>query len=72
MSTLIGSVTAWRRRRLVFRKDTLAYIAAEFNRYNRTPKIRVEGETLRLRRFNGVFDADNPLPLLQFLKKIMT
>ena len=62
-------VTAWRQRRLVFRKDTLADIAAEFNRYNRTPKIRVEGEALRLRRFNGVFDADDPMSLLQFLKE---
>jgi len=65
----VVDATAWRQRRLVFRKDSLAYIAAEFNRYNRAPQIRVEGEALGARQFNGVFDADDPQSLLLFLKE---
>jgi len=59
--------SAWQQRRLVFRKHTLAEIAAEFNRYNRTPQIRVEGDSLRATRFSGVFDADDPETLLGYL-----
>lgn len=59
---------AWRARRLMFPGTPIAEIAAEFNRYNRT-QIRVEGETLRNRRMSGVFDADDPSPLIRFLEK---
>jgi transmembrane sensor len=57
---------AWRERRLVFPGDSIADIAEEFNRYNHVP-IRVEGDTIRQRRMSGVFDADDPVPLLRFL-----
>lgn len=58
---------AWRQRRLMFRSDTLSDIAAEFNRYNRAPRIRVEDESVGNRRFSGVFDADDPESLVQVL-----
>jgi transmembrane sensor len=58
---------AWRERTLIFEKSTLAEIATEFNRYNRTPKIRVEGEALRARRYSVVSDADDPQSLLDYL-----
>jgi transmembrane sensor len=58
---------AWRQRRLVFRDDRLADVAAEFNRYNRAPQIRVEGAAAMERRLTGVFDADAPESLLRFL-----
>ncbi len=61
-------VNAWQQRRLIFRKNTLAEIAAEFNRYNRKPQLRVEGEALQAKRFSGVFDADDPESLLMYLK----
>jgi transmembrane sensor len=64
----IAEATAWQQRRLVFRKQTLANMALEFNRYNREIQIRVEGDTLRARRFNGVFDADDPDSLVRFLE----
>lgn len=54
------SATAWRQRRLIFQADTLEHIAAEFNRYNRTPQVRIEGNAIRQMRFTGVFDADDP------------
>lgn len=64
----IGQVTAWRQRRLVFEEDTLADIAAEFNRYNRSPRIRLEGAA-GARRYAAVFDADDPESLLEFLRR---
>jgi transmembrane sensor len=63
----VEKVTAWRHRRLVFRTDTLADIVAEFNRYNRSPQIRLEDPALAGRRFSGVFDADDPESLAQVL-----
>ena len=52
--------------RLTFHDDTLADIAAEFNRYNPTP-IVVEGDAVRLQRYSGVFDATDANSFLQFL-----
>jgi transmembrane sensor len=58
---------AWRQRRLVFHDDALADIAAEFNRYNKAPQIRVEGSWAADQRFAGTFDADAPEALLAAL-----
>lgn len=61
-------VSAWQQRRLVFRNNTLAEIADEFARYNRSPQIRVEGDELRGQRIPvAVFDADDPESLIVFL-----
>ncbi len=65
----IKQVTAWRERRLVFDRESLEDIAAEFNRYNREPQIRIEGEAIRKRQYIAVFDADDPESLLKFLAK---
>ena len=64
----VADATAWRQRRLVFRKQTLADMALEFNRYNRAPQLRIDGEALQARQFNGVFDADDPESLIRFLE----
>ncbi|MBL8265271.1 FecR family protein [Steroidobacter sp.] len=61
-------VAAWRQHRLVFQNDTLDDIAAEFNRYNRRPKIRILDEHAGARRFAATFDADAPESLLQILQ----
>lgn len=58
---------AWRQRRLIFRDDTLLDIANEFNRYNRSLRIRVEGELAQRQRFAGTFDADEPEALVAAL-----
>lgn len=63
----VADVSAWQQRRLVFANNTLAEIAEEFARFNRTPHLRIEGEALRARRFSGVFDADAPEALLVYL-----
>lgn len=61
-------VAAWRQHRLVFQNDTLDDIAAEFNRYNRRPKIRIQDANAGARRFAATFDADSPESLLQILQ----
>jgi transmembrane sensor len=63
----VSSVAAWRERRLVFRGETLAEIALEFNRYTER-RIQVEGEAARNLRLAGTFDADDPESLISFLK----
>lgn len=61
--------TAWRERRLWLEHETLQSIITEFNRYNRRPKIRVEGSALRGLRFNGVLDVDSPESFLMCLTR---
>jgi transmembrane sensor len=56
----VASVGMWQQRRLVFIDARLEDIVKEFERYNRSPRIRVEGDALKDRRFSGVFDADYP------------
>lgn len=64
----VVEMNAWQQRRLIFRKNTLLEIADEFNRYNKSPQIRVTGDELQARKFSGVFDADDPESLLMYLK----
>jgi transmembrane sensor len=66
--TSMAEVTAWQERRLVFHDDSLRDIAAEFNRYNRVPKIQVEGEQAQQHRFAGTFDANAPDALVLALR----
>lgn len=63
-----SDVSAWQQRRLVFTESTLEEIAEEFQRYNRTPRIRIVDEDLRMQRISGVFDADYPEALLLYLE----
>lgn len=63
----VSEISAWRQRRLVFRDRPLGEIVEEFHRYNAKPRLIVEGAELRERRFNGVFDADEPETLLAYL-----
>lgn len=62
----IADATAWWQRRLIYRKETLAHIAEDFNRYNRR-HIRLEGDEVMQRAYTGVFDADDPDSLAQVL-----
>jgi len=64
----IERAVAWRARRLMFPAEPVSEIAAEFNRYNKK-MIRIEGSRLQMRRMSGVFDADDPSPLLRFLER---
>jgi transmembrane sensor len=62
-----SNVTAWLERRLVFIDQPLSWIADEFNRYNVTPRLRIVGNALGARRFNGTFNAHNPESLANYL-----
>jgi transmembrane sensor len=64
----VRQAAAWRQHRLVFDDNALADIAAEFNRYNQRPKIRVEDARAAAQRFAATFDADAPESLVQVLQ----
>lgn len=66
-ATEIERIIAWRERRLIFRNEPLASIAAEFNRYNDT-QLLIEGPATSARLVTGIFDADNPGALVAFLE----
>jgi transmembrane sensor len=61
-------VTAWQQRRLIFDEETLAHIAAEFNRYNHR-HFHIEDPEVGDRRFSGIFDADDPESLALLLAR---
>jgi transmembrane sensor len=62
----VKRAVAWRTPRLVFREARLEEVAAEFNRHNRV-QIRLEGEDVRSRKMSGVFYADEPQSLVDYL-----
>lgn len=64
----IPQATAWRHGRVAFLGSTLEEIITEFNRYN-LRKIQIHGESLRERRFSGVFDARDPESFIDFLRE---
>jgi transmembrane sensor len=63
----ISEAAAWWQRRFVYRKETLAHIVEDFNRYNRR-QIRLSGDEVMKRAYTGVFDADDPDSLAQVLE----
>jgi transmembrane sensor len=60
---------AWRQRRLIFAGESLANAVDEFNRYN-SLKLVIVDPRLRDQRISGVFDANDPESLLDFLAKV--
>jgi transmembrane sensor len=60
-------VVAWTQRRLIFDNTPLEEVAAEFARYH-SRTIRVTSASLRDRRITGVFDANDPASLIEFLR----
>ena len=65
----VATATAWRQsaEQLEFENEPLADIANEFNRHNAMPKLRIEGDELRERRFILVFKNASPESLLNYL-----
>ena len=60
---------AWRERRLVFDGEPLSRVVEEFNRYN-SPPLVISDRRLREQRISGVFGANDPESLLDFLVKV--
>lgn len=63
----LSKTVAWQKRRVMFRLNELQTIAEEFNRYNRTPRLRVEGAAAEACCFSGVFDVDDPQSFARML-----
>ncbi|MYD96783.1 MAG: DUF4974 domain-containing protein [Gammaproteobacteria bacterium] len=62
-------VLTWTERRLVFDGDPLAVIAEEFNRYNAV-KLKIGDPKLGDMRLSGVFSANDPASLVEYLKTV--
>ena len=60
---------AWRERRLVFDGEPLSSVVEEFNRYN-SPPLLINDPRLREQRISGVFGANDPESLLDFLVQV--
>ena len=60
---------AWRERRLVFDGEPLSTVVEEFNRYN-SPPLVIGDARLREQHISGVFGANDPESLLDFLVKV--
>lgn len=60
---------AWTERRLVFDGDSLATVARELNRYNREQLV-IADAVLAEQPISGVFDANDPATLLNFLETV--
>lgn len=65
----IGDALAWQQRKLIFKRTSLENIAAEFNRYNKTLRLRVEHLPPGAYIFSGAFDADDPSSLADLLAR---
>jgi len=67
--TDVAEAVAWQQRKLIFKKASLQNIAAEFNRYNKTTRIRVEGIDSDALHYSGAFNADDPQSLAALLMR---
>jgi transmembrane sensor len=63
----IANTTAWVQRRVVFKQEPLANVVAQFNRYRKTPQLRIEDPVLAARQYSGTFDVDDPRSLEEVL-----
>ena len=66
---MVANTVAWRQHRLVFDSAPLDEIAAEFNRYNQTVHLRLEGLEGDKHRFDGSFDSTDPQSLIEMLSR---
>ena len=60
---------AWRERRLIFDDAPLEDMIFEFNRYNQSPRLTLEGVAPGTHHYNGIFDAADPDSLADLLSR---
>jgi transmembrane sensor len=65
----VDRLLAWRDRRLIFDGEPLAKVVQEFNRYN-SPPLEIVDPRLLDQRISGIFGANDPESLLDFLAKV--
>jgi transmembrane sensor len=61
--------TAWLHRQIVFDKEPLERVAAEYNRYTSKP-IEITTPALRSLQISGVFSTDDPEAFIAFLRSL--
>jgi transmembrane sensor len=66
---VVANTVAWRQRRLVFENAGLEEMVGEFNRYNRSLRLRLEDVPAGAYRYSGVFDAADPESFVSVLEK---
>jgi transmembrane sensor len=66
---VVANTVAWRQRRLVFENTPLEDMIAEFNRYNRAPRLRLIDVQPNAYRYDGIFDAADPQSLVSVLSR---
>lgn len=66
----INAAIAWQHDELIFDSTPAADAAREFNRYNRTPQIRIEDPTLASLKVSGRFYAHDPAIFVSTLKNL--
>jgi transmembrane sensor len=65
----VTKTVAWRERRLIFDDAPIEDMIYEFNRYNQSPHLTLEGIQPGSRHYNGIFDAADPDSLAELLSK---
>lgn len=65
----VTKTVAWRERRLIFDDAPLEDIVYEFNRYNQSPRLTLDGVPPGSHHYNGIFDAADPDSLAELLSK---
>jgi transmembrane sensor len=65
----VTKTVAWRERRLIFDDAPLEDVIYEFNRYNQSPRLMLEGIPAGSRHYNGIFDAADPDSLAELLSR---
>lgn len=65
----LNSVTAWTSRKMIFKGETLQSVIYEINRYSHS-KVIIKSSLLNNKKIHGVFSANDPKVLLEFLSKV--
>src|SRR5262249_7994790 len=68
-TSTVTDAIAWQQRKLIFKRTALEDIAAEFNRYNKSTQIHLDGVAPGKFRFSGAFNADDPQSLATLLQR---
>ena len=63
------NTVAWRERRLIFEDAPLEDVIYEFNRYNQSPRLTLDGVPPGSHHYNGIFDAADPDSLAELLSR---
>jgi transmembrane sensor len=67
IESVIERKTSWKARKLMFKHSLLEDVVYEFNRYN-SAQIHISSEAISQLPITGVFEANDPFSLLEFLE----